>query len=201
MTGDEQIIEKEFETKVKQYWLLIFAYHWKVITTITWTSANAWRILSNWSKFLWARSLTRQLLYIAITGYGMNVWRTGLARCWYPRLFDSMPGCRTFLGSILLTRINLNPNMSSEMLYETTYPFPNFHGWTVEIWGNICDPTLNNECNYLSVLGLKLNYVDKWSPKQYTSHRRHGRCWHGHVASERLLGCLFDSLFGPTKKY
>ena len=44
-------------------------------------------------------------------------------------------------GFLLLTTINFNPSMDKylhplpyDMWDETTYPFPNFNGCTVEVW-------------------------------------------------------------------
>ena len=49
---------------------------------------------------------------------------------------------------------------------EITYPIRNFNGCTVEVWekDKQFHPTLYNGCNYLSMLGLKLNHVSKRAP-------------------------------------
>ena len=46
---------------------------------------------------------------------------------------------------------------------EFTYPFPNFNGFTVEIWG--FHPILPWACDYQSMLGLKLKHVSKRGPR------------------------------------
>ena len=54
-------------------------------------------------------------------------------------------------------------HMTSEVWDEITNPFPNFNGCTVEFWewrGNF-KSTLYYGCNYLSMLGLKLNHAAK----------------------------------------
>ena len=45
--------------------------------------------------------------------------------------------------------------MPSNVWDEITYPIPNFNNEAVEVY---------NVCNYLSMLGLKLNDVSKWGP-------------------------------------
>ena len=50
---------------------------------------------------------------------------------------------------------------------QPTYPFPNVNGFTAEVWewrSNFIPPTLYDGCNYLSMLGLKLNNVIKGVP-------------------------------------
>ena len=49
----------------------------------------------------------------------------------------------------------LSNHMPSKVWDEITYPFLNFH------------PTFYNGCNYLSMLGLKLNHVIKRGPRRY----------------------------------
>ena len=50
----------------------------------------------------------------------------------------------------------ISNQMPSKVRGEITYPFPNFNGQV--------HPTLYNGCNYLSMLGLKLNNVSKRGP-------------------------------------
>ena len=52
----------------------------------------------------------------------------------------------------------INNHTPSKVLDEITYPFPNFNGCTIEVWemDNWFHPKVNNGCNYLSILGLKL---------------------------------------------
>ena len=60
--------------------------------------------------------------------------------------------------------------MINKVWDEITYPFPNFNRWSLGMdkW---IHPTLDNGCNYLSMLGLKLNHARKRSPqKQITAH-------------------------------
>ena len=54
--------------------------------------------------------------------------------------------------------------MSNKVWGGITYPFLNFNGCTVEVYEWISNPTLYNGCNYLSMLGLKLNHVSKRGP-------------------------------------
>ena len=59
--------------------------------------------------------------------------------------------------------------MPSKVWGEITYPFPNFNGCTVELWewiSNSISPFYDG-CNYLSMMGLKFNYINKrgpWTP-------------------------------------
>ena len=57
---------------------------------------------------------------------------------------------------------------------EITYQFPNFNGCTAEVWKWISNfVTLYQACNYLSILGLKLNHVNKrgyWSCQVICRH-------------------------------
>ena len=49
---------------------------------------------------------------------------------------------------------------------EITYPFPNFNGWTVDVWewiSNSILPTVYNGCSYLPMPGLKLSHVNEGS--------------------------------------
>ena len=57
--------------------------------------------------------------------------------------------------------------MPSEARDEITYLFPNFNVATIEVWEwmkLLFHPILNNGCDYLSMLGLKLFPVSKWAP-------------------------------------
>ena len=69
----------------------------------------------------------------------------------------------------------ISNQMSSNVWDETTYPFPNLNDATVDFWEWICNFVphftmtvithqcwVNNECNYLSMLGLKLNHDSEW---------------------------------------
>ena len=50
---------------------------------------------------------------------------------------------------------------------EITYPFPNFNGGTVEVWewiSNFIPPFTSWACDYISMLGLKLNHVSNRGP-------------------------------------
>ena len=67
--------------------------------------------------------------------------------------------------------------MSSKVGDEITYPFPNSNGCTVGVWKLIVIFTTHvmyNVCNYLSMIGLKLNHVSKMGPgmsnQSYKSH-------------------------------
>ena len=62
-------------------------------------------------------------------------------------------------GALLLTWITFN-HTPSKMWGETFYPFPNLNG----AMDKKMYPILYNRCNYLSMLGLKLNHVSKWEP-------------------------------------
>ena len=61
--------------------------------------------------------------------------------------------------------------MPSKVWNEITYPFPNFHGCTVEVWECLSNfityPTLYNGCNYLSILRLKLFRVSRMRPTSF----------------------------------
>ena len=50
------------------------------------------------------------------------------------------------------------------MLYEIIYPFPNFNGYTIDIWEWMGNIYLNGKCNYSSILGLNLVYICKRYP-------------------------------------
>ena len=69
-------------------------------------------------------------------------------------------------GPLLLTWINCNPIIHYKMWDEITYPFPNFNGCTVEVWEWISNiiPHFTGECDYLSMLGIKLIHVTKCAP-------------------------------------
>ena len=60
----------------------------------------------------------------------------------------------------------LSIQMHSAVLYEITYPFPNFKVYTFWSLGMDKDfhPTLYNGCNYLSMLGLMFIHVSKTGP-------------------------------------
>ena len=53
---------------------------------------------------------------------------------------------------------------------EITYPFPNFNGCTAEVWEWISKfhLILYNGCNYLSVMGFKLNHISKMGPWSFS---------------------------------
>ena len=59
------------------------------------------------------------------------------------------------------------------MWNEITYPFPNFNGAAVEVWeciSNFIPYFTRHACDYLSMLGLKLNHVCKrgtWCGRHY----------------------------------
>ena len=54
--------------------------------------------------------------------------------------------------------------MPGKVWHEITYPSPNYNGATVDVWERVHDATLNNGCNYLSMMGLKLIHVSKIDP-------------------------------------
>ena len=75
-----------------------------------------------------------------------------------------------------------------------TYPFLNFNGSTIEVWECISNtkshPTLYWACDYLSMLGLKLNHVSKrghWYTDNFTANISNQHSW-------KLAGTV-----GPTK--
>ena len=59
----------------------------------------------------------------------------------------------------------ISNDMPSKLWDGITYPFPNFNGCTVDHWSlgmdKLFHPTLYNECDYLSMLVLKLILVNK----------------------------------------
>ena len=58
-------------------------------------------------------------------------------------------------------------HMASKLWDEITYPFPNFIGCTIDIWewkSNFIPHFTMYRCNYLPMLGLKLNHVSKRIP-------------------------------------
>ena len=61
--------------------------------------------------------------------------------------------------------------MPIKMWNKITYPFPNFHGATVEVWE--FDPHIIRY-NYLSMLELKLNHVSKRDPLGDVINFNHG---------------------------
>ena len=69
-----------------------------------------------------------------------------------------------YLGPFYLERSSLIPawiskHIPSKVSDEITCSFPNFNGATVWEW--ISNHTFYKECNFLSMLGLKLIHVDK----------------------------------------
>ena len=81
------------------------------------------------------------------------------------------------LGSLLLTHIHLKSSMDKKHAQkivggETTYPFPNFNGATVEAWewiNNFISHFTIDVYNYLSCLsiaGFKLIHVSKRGPSR-----------------------------------
>ena len=60
-------------------------------------------------------------------------------------------------------RACISNNIHYKLWDEITYPFLNFNGATVEVleWINNIIPHITTGCNYLSMLGLKLNHVSK----------------------------------------
>ena len=67
------------------------------------------------------------------------------------------------------------------------YPFPNCNGATVEVleWDRWFHPTLYNGCNYLSMLGLKLNHVSKRGPRCPST-------WHCKPSAGAVLSNFFN---------
>ena len=71
------------------------------------------------------------------------------------------------MGLLLYAGLTLIPAwisnyMPSKVRSGIIHPFPNFIGVAVEVWnGKVISPTLNNGCNYLCMLGLKLVHVSK----------------------------------------
>ena len=86
---------------------------------------------------------------------------------------------------------------------EITYPFPNFNGGTVGVWGmdTWFHRTLNGPCDYLFMLEFKLNHVSKrgllwlWGTVQCQP----AWCGHCHYSDATWtpwrLDCLLNSLF------
>ena len=81
---------------------------------------------------------------------------------------------KRLLGLLSLTWINFTPtwisiNIQYKVWDEINYPFPNLSGCAVEVWKckNNLIATLYWECDYLSMLGLKLNHVSKRGPWRY----------------------------------
>ena len=66
----------------------------------------------------------------------------------------------------LPTWINFNRHCNV-LMKKITYPFPNLHGATVEVWEYISNftPHLMNWRNHLSTLGLKFHHVSKRGPR------------------------------------
>ena len=75
-------------------------------------------------------------------------------------------------GPILLTWLTLiaawiSNHMPSKVWDEITYQFPNFNGYTVEVWewiSNFTTHVIITACDYLSMLGLKSIHVSKRGP-------------------------------------
>ena len=58
----------------------------------------------------------------------------------------------------------INNHRHNKMWDESTYPFPNLNGYTVEVWEwRISSHNLLNGCNYVSMVGLNLNHFSKRS--------------------------------------
>ena len=84
----------------------------------------------------------------------------------------------------LLTFSKLNPpwvrdHMPGQVCNEISYPFPNFNGCTVFGMNQLSHPTLNNGCNYLSVLRLKLINVNKRCQGRVLTTKYN--VWHAHL--------------------
>ena len=64
--------------------------------------------------------------------------------------------------------------MPGKVWIEIDYPFPNVNGATIGIWEWISkfNLTFHNGCKYLSMLGSKLNHVDKRGPASIYSIQR-----------------------------
>ena len=105
-------------------------------------------------------------------------WLYCRARFWpHANIFDRRTDCNSceavWPEAPLLIWINSNPNMDKlshdqytvdEITYPfLTYPFPNFTDYIVEVWewDKYFHPTLDNGCNYVSMLGLKLIHISK----------------------------------------
>ena len=76
-----------------------------------------------------------------------------------------------FWSPFLLTWI-VNPSIDYthyKVLGEMIYPFPNFNGATVEVWEWV-HPRLYWSCDYLSMMGLKLNHVNKMDLWHHFNH-------------------------------
>ena len=61
--------------------------------------------------------------------------------------------------------------MHSQVWDKITNPFPNFNEAIVEVWDWISNfIPLYDGCNYLSMLGLKLNHGGKRAPARWDRH-------------------------------
>ena len=93
------------------------------------------------------------------------------------------------LWPLLLTWINFDPEWISNYIHynvwdEITYPFLNFNGQTIDVRnGQVISSTLYQACDYLSMLGLKLNHV----VKEASDRNEH---WSSMVITSEILICL-----------
>ena len=75
------------------------------------------------------------------------------------------PMMTLFKYANMVTRVSpwLSNQMPSKVWVEIIYPFSNFNGSTIEVWEWLSNfiPHFNDECNYLSILGLKWIHASK----------------------------------------
>ena len=94
---------------------------------------------------------------------------------------------------------------------EIIYPFKNFDGCTIDVleWISNFHPTLNNGCDYLSMLGLKLNHVSKRGPRWCIFQLPvllilprciFMRCWR-QVIDTYISECVYSFLFQQKREH
>ena len=99
-------------------------------------------------------------------------------------LYDKGQVCLTGIPAWIINKIHYI------VWDEITYPFPNFNGGNIEVWEWISNfsPTHYWACDYLSVLGLKLNHDSKrWHSNRQLTNKGLRFNEHRNVYSPHLL--------------
>ena len=130
-----------------------------------------WALLAGYHRFMTSDYFTNIMVSISLPpNQSLNPANLG-EYTWTNQVLIMQPqqnkACR---GSLLLPWITLNPNMQKSshaniVWDELTYPFPIFNCCIVQDWALTSNFIPHyNDCDYLSILGLKINPVSKRGP-------------------------------------